>query len=515
MLLRIALAFGALLFGSTQAFAAWHEAKSKHFIIYANADPRLLNDFAVRLEKFDQGVRRVRGMDDPPLGDAGKATIYVVGDLDDVEKLIGVQGAAGMYIGRASGAVAFVPKLTRNKGEPWELNSQAIFFHEYMHHLQLENTTAVLPRWLVEGTAEFFSTARFEKDGSMGIGAAAGHRALGLYLLDSIPLEDLVGDSFDKLNNERFETLYGRSWLLTHYLNFEPGRRGQIDTYVRLIQEGQQPLAAAQAAFGDMKELDRELRRYMKRKRLGYLLVPASELNAGPIAIRPLRSSEAAIMRVRIRSDRGVSSKSAPTVAAEARKIAERFPNDPVVQGALAEAEFDADDFVAAEAAADRALAADPNSRQVLIYKGRAQMEQARANPAKADWAQVRSWFMKANRLDPDDPEPLVRFYQTFAAAGETPTANAVQGLIYAAQLVPQDKGLRVLATRQLLVDEKAALARQMFAAIAYNAHSVTKVREKNRSIMDAIVRGDSKGALALLDADEEEEDTQSDRGRR
>lgn len=214
------------------------------------------------------------------------------------------------------------------------------------------------------------------------------------------------------------------------------------------------------------------------------------------------------MMPVRIRSDRGVSSRGAVGVAADARRIAQRYADDAAVQGALAEAEFDAGNLAAAEAAADRAIALEPNNRHGLIYKSMVLLKRGREAPAKTDWAQVRSWVAKANRLDPDDPHPLLLYYQTFNGAGVKPSDGAVKALIYAAQLVPQDKGLRMLATRQLLIDNKLPLARQMYAAIAYDVHASVEARVKRRQIMDAIVSGNAKAALALLDPDYKQDES-------
>ncbi len=500
MVLRVSLGIAAALAASTPACADWQEANSQHFIIYADTSTELLKQYATKLERFDQAVRIVRGMNDPALKDAGKATIYVTGDVDSIEHLIGIEGAEGLYIGRVSGAVAFVPEITTRKPQPGDLDAQTIFFHEYTHHLQLESTAAALPPWLVEGTAEFFSTADIRDDGSVAIGAPAGHRAIGLYLLAPMPIEKLVGDSYTTLSDYSRETLYGRGWLLTHYLNFEPSRHGQLDRYVQLIQQGRDPLDAAETAFGDLKQLGRDLDDYMKRKRLTQIVVPASALTVGPVSIRSLRPGEAAIMPVRIRSDRGVTTGSAPAVAKEASKIAAVYPNDPAVQTALAEAEFDADDYEAAEAASDRALATHPRSRNGLIYKGLAEMERAKKAKTKTNWEQIRSWFLSANKLDPDDPEPLMHYYETFTAAGEKPPESAVKGLIYAAELMPQDSRLRVMATRQLLQMGNTSLAKQMFATIAFNAHAGPTARDNNRQIMNDIVAGQSAAALALLD---------------
>src|SRR5207248_4007306 len=116
----------------------------------------------------------------------------------------------------------------------------------------------------------------------------------------------------------------------------------------------------------------------------------------GPIDVRPLDAGEAAIMTVHIRSTRGVDEKTALQVVADARKAAAPYPNNAFVQACLAEAEFDSRNYAAANAAADRALAVDPNNIHALIYKGLAQMALAKDNPEHANWETIRRWFIKA-----------------------------------------------------------------------------------------------------------------------
>ncbi len=55
----------ALIASTTPANAAWYEAKSKHFVIYADGRPKALTDFASRLERFDQAARALLKADDP------------------------------------------------------------------------------------------------------------------------------------------------------------------------------------------------------------------------------------------------------------------------------------------------------------------------------------------------------------------------------------------------------------------------------------------------------------------
>src|SRR3954451_11936049 len=95
-MLRVALA-AAIATAGTQTHAAWYEAKSKHFIIYSDVDPQDLRDYADKLERFDQAVRMARGMDDPPLTDAGRLRIYSVRTANEWQDLTGGGGLLGQY----------------------------------------------------------------------------------------------------------------------------------------------------------------------------------------------------------------------------------------------------------------------------------------------------------------------------------------------------------------------------------------------------------------------------------
>lgn len=146
MLWRILTVAAIAATSASPAFAAWHEVKSRHFIIYANEREDILREFATRLEIFDQGVRSVRSMSDPQLTDSGRIRIYVFSDFANIDTFLGISNARGIYLPRVTGTVAFVPKIDRSKGEIFQLSSQTIFFHEYAHHLQLQSTSAAIPR---------------------------------------------------------------------------------------------------------------------------------------------------------------------------------------------------------------------------------------------------------------------------------------------------------------------------------------------------------------------------------
>ena len=202
-------------------------------------------------------------------------------------------------------------------------------------------------------------------------------------------------------------------------------------------------------------------------------------------------------MDVRIRSKRGVDEAQAKALVPLVRKAAAPFPNDALAQVTLAEAEYDARNYAEAEAAADRAIAADPKSVEGLIYKGRARvaMASAAANTDAAVWKEARKWFLAANKIEPDDPEPLMLFYSSFLAAGAQPTVNATLGLAWALKLAPQDSSLRWMLAQQHLRDGKAAEARAALAPVAFDPHGGTQA-EAAAGILAKLDTGGVKAAL-------------------
>ena len=492
----------------TSAQSAWYEAKSKHFIIDANEPPDELRTYAEKLERVDQAVRYIRGMKDPDLTDSGRVTIFVVPDIDSIEDLIGAKGIGGFYRTRLDGSFAFVPRTTNvlvqgMSGGTGSFNvgisPQEIFFHEYAHHLQLSDASVAIPTWASEGFAEFFATAEANKDGSVSIGKNPPYRRYQDHY--SLPIEQMVGVTYGTtMDWDQIEALYARGWLLIHYLAMTDERKGQLSKYIAGIQQGMSALDSAKNAFGDLKQLDRDLNAYGGQHSFLGLTISPAVIPIGKIDVRPLAPAEAAIMRVRIRSKAGVDDKSAPGVAGQARGAARDYPNDPVVQSALAEAEYDAKNFAAADAAADRALAADLKNVHALIYKGRAQLELAKANPKSANWDGVRDWFLKANQIDTEDAEPLALFYQSFVDAGQQPTQNALDGLLYAVELAPRDQDLRLTAVRAMIVGNKLDDARDLFAPIAYEPHLDKDMRELAVKTMAAMAASDAKTAVSLLD---------------
>lgn len=495
-------ALAALFLASAvPASAAWHKVSSPHFVIYADAPPERLRAFAERLERFDLAVRQVRRMPDPPLGDGNRLTVFVVDDVAAVRALaVATPGMtknlAGFYKATSDGSIAVVPERSGDSDRP-AMDDQEIFFHEYAHHLMFSDAAAPVPLWYAEGFAEFMSTAGFGKDGSVTLGRVATGRADGVGDKKTFPLDRMLAGASDNLSEAEWAQLYARGWLLTHYLTFEPTRKGQLQAYLGAIAKGIEPAKAAEA-FGDLAVLDRNLHGYLGRNRLSAFKIGAEALRIGRIDVTPLSAGAAAILPSTMKLKAGMRDGEKATVVAAVRAAAATHPGDAFVQTVLAGAELDAQDYAKAEAAADRALAADPKSVQAMVHKCRAVLEQAALDTPGKTFAMARQLAQKANALDPEDPEPLVLFYETSVRDSGRPSANAIAAMHQAARLAPHDINLRVRSAWQHLTDNKLAEARALLVPMAFDPHDVRNAKSA-RAAIEKIDAGDAKAAQRAL----------------
>lgn len=480
-----------MLVACTSARAEWLEASSDHFVVYGDTDEKNLRRFAEQLERYDAAMAFVTGVQRSKPAKAARVTVFMAGNEAAVRRLHGQNGGnssryvAGFYLTQLAGPIAFIPNVVAARGKDQAVGfSMFVLLHEYAHHFNSMNSRFPAPRWLAEGSAEFFGSASFGEDGSVIVGRAANHRGPELFEAVDVTVTDLVDpDQYErrKGKSRAYDAYYGRAWLLYHYLVFEPKRQGQLVAYVKALHAGRSSREAAEEAFGDLKALDKETDAYLNRRKLMAFSIPASELSTGKVGLRRLSPGEAAIMPVVMRSKRGVSKSTAADVVADARVIAAKYPTDPAVLAALAEAEYDAGNDDGAVTAADAALAIDPNIVNAHLQKGYALLRKARVSGDGSALRDARRSFLTMNRIDNDHPVPLVCFYLSQLLAGGKPTANAVAGLESAVQLAPFADGIKLMLAERRLLDGRPDEARRLIQPVAYDVHGggqATKLRE-------------------------------------
>lgn len=89
----------------------------------------------------------------------------------------------------------------------------------------------------------------------------------------------------------------------------------------------------------------------------------------------------------------------------------------------------------------------------------------------------ARSWIVRANRADTEDPLPLFEYYRSFRRAGQKPSAVAVQGLAKATALLPQADSFRFAYAYELAQTNKYNEAANYLRPIANSPHGGSKAQ--------------------------------------
>ena len=486
--------------------AEWRHARTDHFILTIDDTEENARDFAARLERFDAALRILYGVPDNPEQHLRPVSIYAFKE-DIFFAACRCPGMAGFYSAQVDNSfivTLHLPNIDR-KAKTGGWSSQVLLLHEYTHNFVAANFPIAYPYWFQEGFAEFNANTTFEKDGSLIIGYPANYRGDAV-LNGSKPSMKRLFDPNQFGYGDRPALIYGYGWLLTHYLMLKPDRHGQLASYLSAMNKGVPSLKAAQQAFGDLAALDKELATY----RRGLLMAPLKVPPGKPVSVSvtALSPGEAAMLPIYVAMRTGGTRLFRLGLAQNAEGVAKRYPDDAVVAAELAEIETAAKHFDKTDAAAGKALAIDPKSVSALVQKGIVAI--ARAREAKATdlaiWTAARSWFLKANRVDPNQVMPLYLYYMSFVSAKTKPSPGAIKGLMRAAVLAPESDDVRMALAKQFLLDGDAATARTLLQPIAFTPH---RPRTKNipldaLNLIDAGKVEEAKGVLTKGDDDDD-----------
>jgi tetratricopeptide (TPR) repeat protein len=467
----------SLTASASSTWAAWYKVETPKFIFYGTSAKDIEQD-AQRLERYDALLRRLMGM--PATSDSMKLTVYVLSDTEAVQRAygIGAKDVAGFYTANPSGVIAVVPRSTTSNSF-----EDIVLFHEYAHHLMLHYFPVAYPAWYVEGFAEYLSTVQFTPKFAK-VGLPASHRGYELLVERTTPIEKLLSASVSDLKRAEVGNFYGRSWLLTHFLSFEPKRKGQQAAYLKKINEGMPALEAARSAFGDLNILNKDLDRYLQGNRMSYM-----QLNdiPSPVAVTVTELDKAAGLALleKLALTRGTRKEEREPIAARLRKLTGQYPGNATILTLLAEAELDLGNLTAAATAADAAIAIEPANARALLWKGlslsQALTDQGEYDTAK--WKTARNWIVRANRANPDDPLPLFEYYRSFNNEGRKPPAASIAGLERAVQLIPQEDALRVPLAFEKTKEGDFEMAAFLLQPMANSPHAGDSARWAKRAV--------------------------------
>jgi tetratricopeptide (TPR) repeat protein len=482
-----------VLFGLAPAAAHAADVKAyetTHFIIYTKSGDAGAERLATRLETIDGLMRMASAISDKiaPI----KVRIYEVDTEGEVEAALGLSntGIAGFYTSNIIGPFAVTPHSTTfHNGD---FTPELVLHHEYAHHFMLQYFPAVYPQWYVEGFAELIGSSTIQSDGKVAYGTppkSRGHE----FAADWVPLQDVFLKPPEKLYGL---DPYRQGWTMTHFFTFSNERSAQLRAYLNALNAGKSPAEAAKA-FGDLTKLDREARAYLISGSFVYKLVAVPIARPVIQAVHPVSAGEAALIpetiafsdddltAYRKAAERDHEQHRRDDILRSIRNKARLYPNDPFALYLLAQTEYSSGHYAESEAAADRLLAVDPNHVRGLVIKS---MNLARAAGGLSGSAQLakaqeaRTLALKANRSDPNDPLPLLAFYQSYHLAGLKPIPAAVENLLDVSLTLPDNTQIRQLLVDEYAAEHKWAFAIAALAPIANNPHDSplrTAAREK------------------------------------
>ena len=481
--LRVALAaLAVLVFASPAQADTWHRADTHHFVIYSNGSERNLEQFAHKAEKFDAVLRII--FNRQPEQEPNRLTIYLLDSASSVDRLTGPRRTytAGFY--RPSSEGSFAVANREKAMNVMDLDGQTVLFHEYAHHFMYRNFAVPVPAWFSEGFAEYASTAEFRPDGIWEFGNLPYHRAYSLQQGPKIPIRALLTEQASG-PIERVGAFYGWSWALTH-MSYRSGDGGRpIARYLAALAEGAEPLAAAEAEFGDLDQLQKRLERYVAGRMNFYRSTEPLEY-LSEVEVTRLSEFDSALIELTLQRKAHFQPERTRTRLQELTRRGEANAEAwyqlaaleyAVVLSGDAAALYD---FTAAESAVDQALALDPGHLLANVLKGDILLEPLDHgdDPDLSLWARARTYFSKANRTDPLHPLPLFKFATSFLREGK-PNPQVGAALQEAFLGAPEATELRYALAHYHANEGQFDRAIELLKVIAGNPHSGSGAREQ------------------------------------
>lgn len=446
------MAVAAASLSAMPARAEWHQATSNNFIVYSDGSAADARAFAEKLERFHYVLRTFHRISAATM--PNKLRVFLLSSAGAVGRTVGRGSVAGYYVPDARGLMLVGTRARGGTGDGdprsaqsmANLDPESILLHEYTHHFMYQYFPAAYPTWYSEGFAEFWGSTNFLPGDIVEVGGAAEHRFSTFRALGWLPLERLLRiHNYVEAGGANIFLLYAEGWLLVRYTFEHPARQRQLQTYLRLINNGTEYAAAAAQAFPDLATFNSELFSFSGSARFNVVRLPFRTIEVGAINVTTPGPAEQALMMQEIKLSRGYPQREATAFANEVRGIAARFPNDPYALRMVMESAFLAGDNAAAMDAANRLLAVEPNNARALTTKGVIQVAAVAAagNRNAAAWTTAREPLVRARRAAPRDPLVLRAFYRSFALQGGLPPEEAQNALYDAMELAPSDGEIR------------------------------------------------------------------------
>lgn len=243
----------------------WTEVKSEHFTVLTDAGEKKGRHLADQFERMRWMFQTLF-----PATNADRGAPIIVVAAKDQKTFEAIEPAAylakgqlklGGYFMQAADKNYILLRLDAEFEHPY-----ASVYHEYTH-LEFSGDNEWLPLWLNEGLAEFFQNTEI-RNKDVVIGEASADDILYLRQNRLIPLPVLFKvDAHSPYYHEeqKGSVFYAESWAVTHFLftSDRKMRTNRVGDYMKLLGANEDPVAAAEKAFGDLGKLQEAVAEYI------------------------------------------------------------------------------------------------------------------------------------------------------------------------------------------------------------------------------------------------------------
>ena len=467
----------ALAFLASPVRAEWFKGESEHFVVYGDTSERQMRSYVQKIERFDQVLRAYYPK--PAEFISPKLPIYLARSKADMREVWPTlpSTVAGFYSRQDERIFA----MATDDGE-----GDSVLFHEYAHHFMFQNLTSPYPQWFVEGFAEYYGTIELRSDRvKIGLFSPGRMNSLSVGLNQWAPMEAILSQGRPGSRRVEGYQFYAQSWALTHYLLSTPERQAMMAAYFRAIWQGVEPAEAVQTAMGRTpQQLQSDLYRYISGPIENF--TPQRDFPPTEVTVTRLTPGERDAIWLDLRLARFVPEPLRAGNLAEARRVAERHPGEPLPAQTLAQAYLDMKQPADAVATLEPIVEAHPDSVQSLRMLALSLMDQGDA--LAEDAAGKVALYRRANQLlsrayqqDATDYRVYLAIARNREGASGYPTLNDTATLQFAAELAPQLPSIRLKAATAMVHHQQFEDAILLLLPIVSDAHgrsNLAPVRE-------------------------------------
>ena len=272
--MRRTIALLVLLAGTLSASARdsvdhWFEVRTQHFVVLTDTNEKQ----GVRVAAQFERMRSVFHLLMPTASDSAGSPIIVLA-LKDRKALQALEPEVYLAKGQLDLAGLFMRAPDKNyillRTDAQGDHPFATVYHEYTHFM-MRNASEWMPLWLNEGLAEFYQNSDIQ-DKEVLLGQASPEDILYLRQNRLLPLATLFKVDYSSPyyhQEQKASVFYAESWALTHYIEITDGQKGtsRLQDYANLLARKEDPVVAAQKAFGDLNQLQQSLYSYITQGR--------------------------------------------------------------------------------------------------------------------------------------------------------------------------------------------------------------------------------------------------------